>query len=209
MKRRQFIRNATAWAFTGLIFVPRLRAQSPGIPGASVPFFKAASAAGSACTTEAHSEGDTGSFDGALDWSAETWKANSFVAPSSFTVCKGQAYLAKQGTPAAGTLQALIYTDVGGVNPGTLIGTGSATVDRTGISSSQSFVDFTGIAASVTSGTTYWFVLKASALDTDTSNRIYWQEDVTGETSEANASNDGTVWTGFQTNRAWVFKLFS
>jgi len=168
-----------------------------------------AAAGGSPCATEQQAEGDTGNFDGAQDWTGFRWKANSFTTGGSgFTVCKAQAYLAKQGTPAAGTLEALIYTDSSGT-PGTLVGTGSATLDRTTISGTQAFVEFTGMSAVLSASTTYWFILKASALDTDSGNRIYWQEDVTGETNTGKDSADGSAWESPQTTRAWLFKLFS
>src|SRR5688500_14473426 len=89
-----------------------------------------ATAAPSGCTTEAQAEGDTAHFDDAVDWTAFTWQAVSFVAGSSFTVCKAQAYLYQQGTDAPGTLQVLIYDDNAGV-PGSILGSASATVDRT------------------------------------------------------------------------------
>lgn len=207
MTRRQFIKRGAL--FVPFVFVPRLT-RAVGFTLQDSAFVGNANRpAAAGCSTESQAEGDVAHFDGAVDWTAETWMAASFVAASSFTVCKAQLYLAKQGTPAAGTLQVLIYAHDGSVAPSTLIGTGSATVDRTGISGSQSFVEFTGISAAVTNGTTYWVIAKASALDTDTSNRIYWQEDTTSETGLVNRSNDGTVWTGPNSNRTWLFKLFS
>lgn len=206
MNRRNFIKKGLLYVPTVGIFVPSL-AQAASRRAMLEAKRLSGGGGGGGCTTEAFAGGT--SFDDAYDWAFYTWQAQSFTTVGSFTVCKAQAYLAQQGTTAAGTLEALIYTESGSNTPGTLVGTGSGTVDRTTIPGSQSFIEFTGMSASLSAATTYWLILKASAIDANGSNRIFWQVDTTGETGLIKSSVNGTVWDATGTNRTFTFKLFS
>jgi hypothetical protein len=141
------------------------------------------------CNTERFN--NNAGFDDISDFGFYTWLANRFTAPATFTNCKSILRLSQNGTVPAGTLEAMIYTVSGG-NPGTLVGTGSATVDRTTISGGDVQVDFTGISAVENNATDYFMVLHASATDGGSSNCVRWIR-----SAGANAmrgSTDGISW---------------
>lgn len=143
---------------------------------------------GGACNTERMNT--DGSFDGWTNMDFYTWVANRFTAPASFTNCKVFLRLYGAGTIGAGTLEAMIYTESGG-NPGTLVGTGSATVSRLSVSG-DAYVEFSSISAALTSATDYFLVFKSSVTDGGVGNGIIWV--FTTGANTIRASTNGTSW---------------
>lgn len=118
-----------------------------------------------------------------------------------------QWQLGKLGTVAAGTLTAKIYTNSGSA-PGSLVGSGSSTLDRTTISGTA-YYDFTGMSASLTNSTTYWAILQASSVDTNSSNCVLNIWDLTGESGDGRGSTDGSSWDSVGATRSFGVKFFS
>lgn len=148
----------------------------------------------------------SGSFDDLNDFSFYTWLANNFVSPGTFTCTAAKARLSAAGTIPAGTLTLRIYTSAGG-NPGVQVGTASANVDRTTVSGGDVEVDFTGLNASLTNGTTYFVVLQASSTDGGNSgNSVRWIRTTDG-TQTLRGSTDGTAWDNLTTGKLNV-KLY-
>ncbi len=145
--------------------------------------------------------------DNISDFNTATYLAVSFVATNTGQVCKISDELWRDadisGQP--GTLQAAIYTDSAG-SPGTLVGSASATVDRTAVVH-LAYNDFVSVAASITSSTTYWVVLITdSALGT---SHLAWVRDDTAETSTLKSSTDGSSWTLITANATFRYKLYT
>jgi len=140
---------------------------------------------------------NNGSYDDFSGYSFYTYIAAQFTAPSSFTNCKGIVRMDVNGTPPAGTLDFMIYTNNSN-NPGTLVGTGSATVNRALLSSGVVQVEFTGLSAALTNGTVYWAVLRASSIDGGGANAARWVRTNSG-TILMRGSTDGTNWDGLGT----------
>lgn len=83
---------------------------------------------------------------------------STFTTVGGGTVCRTLVQL--EGS-ATGTLQASIYTKSGS-SPGTLIGTASALVNASTIPAIVDFVEFTGMSATLSATTEYFFILHAS-----------------------------------------------
>lgn len=149
-----------------------------------------APAASCATTTDSNTAATSGSeFIGAN--AGSTWRGYSFVAGSSYTVCKVVLRMAKVGSPTF-TANTYIYTDNAGV-PGTLIGTGSGNFSVSTLTTSEGDATFTGISAAVTSGTTYWIVTKATGAPNDFTN--YVNEFVSVGSTTGQSSADGITWS--------------
>lgn len=147
----------------------------------------------------------SGSFDIINDFGYYTWLGNIFTPTPSFTCTSAKVRMSVNGTVAAGTLQAKIYTNNSG-NPGTLVGTASATVDRTTIVGGDVEVDFTGISASLTGSTTYWMIVEASATDGGSSNSVRWIGTTNGSDG-IRGSQAGSSWDNLGTGDL-NFKLY-
>lgn len=136
---------------------------------------------------------------------AETYTAGQFTAGSTYTICAVTLRIRKVGTPTF-TLNAYIYTNNAG-NPGTLVGTGSDNFSISSLSTSDGPAAFTGLSASLTSGTVYWIVVKATSAPNDFTNYGY--------VSGANGSNtfkhssNGTSWTNGAASIAIRFISYS
>lgn len=162
---------------------------------------------GGACATEQLAQGTT--FSDNVRFSYFTNLSASFTTGGSgYTVCKIQCELGASGTVPSGTLYAAIFTDSAG-SPGTQVGTASGTIDRTSIAAGPTFVEFTGVSATLSSATTYWVVLVASARDTDGVNGIYWILDSDGESGNAKGKWTSDGWESLGGSRTTNFKLFS
>lgn len=146
------------------------------------------------CNTEQFN--NNAGFDDTNDFGFYTWLANRFTAGATFTNCKAIMRLDQNGTVPAGTLQAMVYTVSGG-NPGVIVGTASATIDRTTISGGDIQVEFSSISASLVNATDYFMILKASATDGGSSNCVRWIRSAGANTIRG--STDGTSWDAIGT----------
>lgn len=199
MKRRRFIKKGALW-LTGAagfgIFMPNAsgsRRHSLIARGAPT------GGAGGGCSTLSFDRSGA-PYDGDTGYSAfYTYVASKFTSGATFTACKGELRLLKQNTPT-GTLQLKIYTDNSG-NPGTLVGSGSSTINMADVSS-DAYYTFASLSASLTSSTVYWAVMQASAAPND----IKW----IGQTGSDNlrGSTDGSSWDNIG-NLTTNFKLYS
>lgn len=131
---------------------------------------------------------------------------SSFVAGATTTICRGTLSLWKAtGTPD-GNLVFSIFTNNAGV-PGTLVGSAATPVAAstvTATSQGTQTVDFPGISASITNGTTYWITLIRTGATTGE-----LAIDRSTEAGQNIAINDGS-WTGnYQTDAQFIFELFS
>lgn len=120
-----------------------------------------------------------------------TYNAQSFVAGSSYTLCAVDVYLTKVSTPTY-TLNAYIYSNVSSL-PGSLVGTGSSNVSASTVAASEGAIKFSDMSASLTSGTTYWIVLKATGSPNNGTTYITTAYSTGGLTVQR--STDGTAWT--------------
>jgi hypothetical protein len=151
---------------------------------------------------EQETRGD-GSWGDATDFSFYTRIATEFTPSTSYTATAVDVWLREIGSPAAGTIQVAIYSNNSN-NPDSLVGTASATIDRTTFPGTDTATRFTGLSASLTSGTKYWLVVISSTADSG--SQLIWTN-VSGaflrRVSETGASWDTTA------NRGQNFKIFS
>ncbi len=140
-------------------------------PGALVSSKRAAAGGGSCSTTRDTLSGTIG--DARVVGQYFDKRAVQFTAGGTYTICKAVLKLAKVGSPTGYNLSVQIYTDSAG-SPGTQVGTGSGNLDAGTLTTSPTFSDaeFTGMSASLTSGTTYWLVV---SIDTVVDgNQVNW-----------------------------------
>lgn len=125
-----------------------------------------------------------------------TYSASKIVPAASYTISKVGAPLFKTGSPTF-SMTCAIYTDSSGA-PGTLVGTASTAVVASTVPATLSTdVDFTGISASVTSGTSYWVVIyKSSGTDNYSVDYVSWPfvNNSSGTTYKTMSSTAGTSW---------------
>ena len=91
----------------------------------------------------------------------DTGFGSQFTAAGTYTICSAVLRI-KNVDATAGNLTVAIYSNASGL-PGTLVGTASANVAATSITASSQNVTFSGISASLTSGTIYHVVVLADA----------------------------------------------
>lgn len=126
-------------------------------------------AGGGACTVQKDQVSGAESDINALAAdSGTTYVGGQFTAGSSYTLCAVTLRLRKVGTPTF-TLNAKIYTNNAG-SPGTLVGTGSNNFSISSLTTSDGDASFTGLSASLTSGTVYWIVIQSTGSPNDFSN---------------------------------------
>lgn len=144
--------------------------------------------------------------DNAPSFQSVDYIACSFVTGGSgFTGCKMNVqFYIPAGPPPAGTVKVSIYTDNAG-SPGTLVGTASATQDRTVLVDAAK-TTFTGISATLSASTTYWAVVNTPATGNGTLS-VY--EDGGSETSTIKESTDGTTWSTVRANSTLGFEVLS
>src|SRR3990167_2017022 len=119
--------------------------------------------------------------------------SRSFAASASYTAAVGQLWVRKRGSPP-GDLTFAIYSNSGG-DPGTLVTNGSATIDKDDLSDEIStLVEFTGMAASLTSGTTY-HVLVYNTSAGDDRNHFEFAYSDGGAAGNYRTSADGLAWS--------------
>ena len=135
------------------------------------------------------------------------WYAREFTAADTGKVASATIRMQKTGSPS-GELWAEIWTDDGGGTsvPSARTGNPSQEIDASDLDGSGGDVTFTFTdGPTITSGTTYWLVVKTANYDyTDTTTEIIWLIDADGNTAGdeiAKADPDaGTVWTIVNTN---------
>lgn len=133
--------------------------------------------------------GTPGSYTGNAEFSFYVYYGTKFTAPGSVTIHTAELRMDRFGTVPAGTMTAAIYTNSSG-HPGTLIGSASTSIDRTTIPTSETWLAFEDISASISNGVDYWVVLYASSAETGGSIRWYWENG----SAAKNGSTDGSSW---------------
>jgi len=148
---------------------------------------------GGGCTTTADTL--SGTTVGTVDCGGSKYIATSFVAGSSYSVCKAVVRLkTASGTGSSYTLQCAIYSNNGGTTfPSALVGTASATINANTVTSSEADFTFTGMSASLTSGVTYWIVIISSSEFNTTP--ASWAYVSSAGTHAISASSDGSAWS--------------
>lgn len=150
------------------------------------------------------------------------YKASMFVADADTTICAVSLRLKKVLSPTFNmTVEIWSNNDVGADNPvaytddlpNTLIGTGSAAIAASSVGTdAYETVLFTGMSATITSGTIYWVVLKASAAG-DATNHILWGVEATGCAGDneevATYSTATTLWTKEGSTTAGEFQAYA
>ena len=135
------------------------------------------------------------------------WSANEWTASESATICAGALYLRRTGSPT-GTIQLAIYDNTGATTkPGALIGTASGTVAVGTVGTTFALVSFTGMSASVTSGTNYYTVMKLS-VDGTAGNQIEWGGTFHASRRDWVSSDSGSTWASWQGTEAYGFVLY-
>lgn len=105
------------------------------------------------------------------DVDSDVCLACKFVAGATYTCTKIGLNLSKTGAPNT-NMTAAIYSTSSDL-PNAQVGTASGTVSTTTVTGSETEIAFTGVSASLTSGTTYWVVL-TEAGNTGASDYITW-----------------------------------
>lgn len=148
MNRRRFLRNAAG------LFVP----MSFGIIAKAQEFrfgsqlkLKAGSAACATQQLQTTSGGSGITMNQGIYGIASPWTPGS-----SYTVCTLQFYIKQAGT-ATGNISASVWSNSAG-SPGSNLGSSGSIAANT-ISTTSSWVSFTGLSVAVTSGTQYWYAL--------------------------------------------------
>lgn len=129
-----------------------------------------------------------------------------FVAGSSYTLTSVDVYLAKLGSPSF-TISCEIWSQ-SGTDPSAKISTGTsnsfnATSDLT---TSEAAYTFTGMTASITSGTTYYIMLICSST-ADVSNNVLWYRN-SASANQIDTSPDGTTWSTQSSTRRCKFATY-
>jgi hypothetical protein len=130
---------------------------------------------GTAIATEKQSISGATYNSGAINFDADYASgASKFQASSSYTLTRVDVPLWKNGTPAFSCVAA-IYSDSANA-PGSLIGTASSEVDMSSIPTSEGAeVSFTGLSATISSGTLYWLVIyKSSGTSAYGTTWVWW-----------------------------------
>lgn len=170
------------------------------------PFFAVNRSLSASCATSKDTHGGTATGnDGMfLFGGGNKYIGTHFVAGTTYTVCSAVVRGGKAGTGGSMNISAEIWSDSSGL-PGTIVGTASATILGSSFPSSEADVTFTGMSASITSGTTYWLVCHADATSDNTNYPLWYYVgfDATGDEVSAN----GTSWSTVN-NRLLKFTLY-
>jgi hypothetical protein len=131
----------------------------------------AGGAAAPACNTEAdkNTAATRGQYIKLGDDANQNPKAIRFTAGSSYTACKVKLFGVAVGS-VSGTITVSIFSSADTATT-TLLGTASGAVNKSSFGGSETEVEFTGMSASISSGTDYYLVMTPSS--NDASNYIY------------------------------------
>lgn len=132
----------------------QLARMNPYIAGAGVSAAAGCSTSKDGDITTATADAPSFVNDGSNDY-----VAGKITVTSSYTVCKIEARIYKVNSPTF-KLRAAIYSDDSG--PNTVVGTASDEVDVSTFASEEATVAFTGLSASVSSGTYYVVIYYSS-----------------------------------------------
>lgn len=164
---------------------------------------------GGACNTSKDSQGGTINNNAPND--TYLWIGWNFVAGSTYTLCKIDVRVTKNGTPPAGNATVAIYTNNSG-EPGTQVGTGSDGVDVSTIGTDTDFNHtFSNLSASLTNGTTYWVVLKTPGPPSGSDDELRLHYSFTGVATHLVKLNDGMggTWDSWTTHNQGIFISYS
>ena len=166
MDRRDFLkRQAMVW--TGLLWLPKAMAMPHRHAAAPMP-----AGVSTPCTTLKDS--NTSAFDigNFLGYSTSyVYNAGIFVAASTYTCCAISPSVKNVGSPTF-SVAFSIWSNNAGV-PNTMLGTESTPQSSSGFTTSYQYITFTGLSASIVSGTTYLIVGRAISSPNDATNYVY------------------------------------
>ena len=164
-------------------------------------------AAGGGCATSQDAELAANAYSVDQSANAKTWMATKFTAGGSYTVCAVDLYLSKTLTPTD-DLYCYIYSHDGAEDdPDALVGTGSNVVAPGVVTGSEAAVQFTGMSAALTSGTTYWVVFKDGFLDSSNYITIHGTDGAVERICQ-DADGAGT-WGVTATGKTLKYQLYS
>lgn len=166
-----------------------------------------ASGGAAPCTTarEDFSTGGTTNSQSVMNSSSTRYTAQAFTASATYTACAADIYCSKTASPTF-NLTLAIFTDSAG-SPGTLVGSRSNAVAASALSTTDGTLQsFTGLSASLVSGTAYWLILECSA-NPDVTNFIEWERRNVSTTIKQSA--DESSWATLTTSRRSKMIIYS
>jgi hypothetical protein len=178
----------------------------PFLTGAAFPF-SFWKAAGGVTFTARDSVTGTAAVTNYFAFNSNLAIACQFTAGGTYTITKADISAHKVASPVYNVICA-IYTNSAGA-PGSLVGTASGTVNAATFSTSEATVTFTGMSASLTSGTVYWVVLYAPSGGNDFTNYTVWDSTAGGANGSFIAASPGSSWSAFQSSSAGKMTLYS
>ncbi len=193
--------------------------------GFSLNSFAACTTVADAVSGEWVNHAGTGNICGPPNGATAMWEyqkaATKFVAGSSYTACSAElalfSYSGVHATNYYHSLRVGIYTD-GGNEPTTLVGTpsdwvpalsvGTAPLNAQAITwSNTAPTTFTGLNASLTSGTTYWLVLEPNVTIAATNYPVHWKAAAAGGEFKMYRSGAWNA-SGLYSTHSCIFRLF-
>lgn len=138
---------------------------------------------------------------------SNVYLAGNFTAGGTYTITKAVLPMKKIASPTF-NIQAAIFTNNSG-QPGTLVGTASGIVLANTLSTSFADVTFTGMSASLTSGTVYWIVIFSNNAPGDFTNYAIWDSISGGGSDFSYKSPDGSAWAQYQNFNKQKMTLYS
>lgn len=154
--------------------------------------------------------GDAGAWG--KNASSDDWVAGDFTAGSSYTLCRVDVNMSRTANPASPdwNITACIYTDNGSFNPTTEVScsTNTHAESTLSVSTTYTYMSFTGLSAAITSGTVYHIVLKGSGVD-GTNYPYIGLSSTNGAGHYAKSDGDGTgAWATLKTDRYIMFRTY-
>lgn len=185
---------------------------------------KAAASAG--CTTvQTNVTGSTSpdiAIQGPNASSLIAYAASAFTVRANCTICSAVITNLTQANSPAWQVYVAIYTDsgvdtagapAGSGSPGTRIGTASGTITASTLPTSAGtpcFSTFTGMSATLTTGTKYWYVVGTSGPTRNAGETVSWKiNNNYGSPQIAVTSTDGSAWTYVNNFELGAMTLYS
>jgi hypothetical protein len=201
--RRQWLKRGAL--FVPTIFVPRLIAQPRQV---SDWWLEAARPVVSGCTTGR--DANTADQTSVTSGNSGTYVHFAMkVTPSaSYTCCRCDLYLDRQGNPDYNLLVGLWSHNSDDNEPNALIGSESNAVAASTLNEgTETTVTFDGLSVALTASTVYWIVMRSTNAPSP-SNWVRWYR-ITA-TGDVRADADGVgPWTSVSTSRLQKYKLWS
>lgn len=130
---------------------------------------------------------------------------SGFVAGATYTLTSVDMYMAKTGSPSF-NISCEIWSNNSG-DPGSIVGSGSTnTIAASSITGSEAVYTWTGLNASITSGTTYFIVLICDTVG-DGSNNIQLHRNAVSA-NQIDTSPNGSTWTNASGTRRSKFATY-